>query len=172
MRPPGCTRVDTIRLGDHVRRARGAVAQLGERDVRNVEVRGSIPLGSTKIFNGLAYIGLGRFLLRKHSGSSGADFVVLPAPDREGDWGPNSGRPMRCRWNREPRSDVDSGFAKPKLAPWPHTTAIKSTADRSSTGSLISSIFLCRQRVGSASASTSLNCCPMTTWRTASYSRV
>jgi hypothetical protein len=25
----------------------GAVAQLGERDVRNVEVRGSIPLGST-----------------------------------------------------------------------------------------------------------------------------
>ena len=26
----------------------GAVAQLGERDVRNVEVRGSIPLGSTK----------------------------------------------------------------------------------------------------------------------------
>ena len=28
----------------------GAVAQLGERDVRNVEVRGSIPLGSTKHF--------------------------------------------------------------------------------------------------------------------------
>ena len=27
---------------------RGAVAQLGERYVRNVEVRGSIPLGSTK----------------------------------------------------------------------------------------------------------------------------
>lgn len=26
----------------------GAVAQLGERDVRNVEVSGSIPLGSTK----------------------------------------------------------------------------------------------------------------------------
>ena len=29
------------------RRLRGAVAQLGERDVRNVEVRGSIPLCST-----------------------------------------------------------------------------------------------------------------------------
>ena len=29
---------------------RGAVAQLGERDVRNVEVRGSIPLGSTNLF--------------------------------------------------------------------------------------------------------------------------
>ena len=28
---------------------RGAVAQLGERDVRNVEVRGSIPLSSTKL---------------------------------------------------------------------------------------------------------------------------
>jgi hypothetical protein len=28
----------------------GAVAQLGERYVRNVEVRGSIPLGSTKFF--------------------------------------------------------------------------------------------------------------------------
>ncbi len=27
----------------------GAVAQLGERHVRNVEVSGSIPLGSTKI---------------------------------------------------------------------------------------------------------------------------
>jgi hypothetical protein len=30
---------------------RGAVAQLGERDVRNVEVSGSIPLGSTILFN-------------------------------------------------------------------------------------------------------------------------
>ena len=34
----------------------GAVAQLGERDVRNVEVRGSIPLGSTNYINGLARI--------------------------------------------------------------------------------------------------------------------
>ena len=31
----------------HSPRRVGAVAQLGERDVRNVEVRGSIPLGST-----------------------------------------------------------------------------------------------------------------------------
>jgi hypothetical protein len=30
----------------------GAVAQLGERYVRNVEVRGSIPLGSTIFLNG------------------------------------------------------------------------------------------------------------------------
>jgi hypothetical protein len=30
-----------------IRAQTGAVAQLGERDVRNVEVRGSIPLGST-----------------------------------------------------------------------------------------------------------------------------
>ena|GEM_PF-7073436 len=32
----------------------GAVAQLGERDVRNVEVRGSIPLGSTTKRRGFA----------------------------------------------------------------------------------------------------------------------
>src|SRR5690348_16310613 len=32
------------------RSAGGAVAQLGERDVRNVEVRGSIPLCSTILF--------------------------------------------------------------------------------------------------------------------------
>ena len=31
----------------------GAVAQLGERDVRNVEVSGSIPLGSTKFFTAI-----------------------------------------------------------------------------------------------------------------------
>jgi hypothetical protein len=31
------------------RSAGGAVAQLGERDVRNVEVRGSIPLCSTNL---------------------------------------------------------------------------------------------------------------------------
>lgn len=30
----------------------GAVAQLGERDVRNVEASGSIPLGSTNPTNG------------------------------------------------------------------------------------------------------------------------
>jgi hypothetical protein len=30
--------------------SRGAVAQLGERRVRNAEVRGSIPLGSTNFF--------------------------------------------------------------------------------------------------------------------------
>jgi hypothetical protein len=34
-------------------RNRGAVAQLGERRVRNAKVRGSIPLGSTNSFNGL-----------------------------------------------------------------------------------------------------------------------
>ncbi len=32
---------------------RGAVAQMGERRVRNAEVRSSILLGSTKYFNGL-----------------------------------------------------------------------------------------------------------------------
>ena len=32
-----------------IRALTGAVAQLGERDVRNVEVRGSIPLGSTSL---------------------------------------------------------------------------------------------------------------------------
>ena len=31
----------------------GAVAQLGERRVRNAKVRGSIPLGSTKFLTGL-----------------------------------------------------------------------------------------------------------------------
>jgi hypothetical protein len=34
----------------------GAVAQLGERRVRNAKVRGSIPLGSTKNHNGLGFI--------------------------------------------------------------------------------------------------------------------
>ena len=34
----------------------GAVAQLGERHVRNVEVRGSIPLGSTNYNKWLAVI--------------------------------------------------------------------------------------------------------------------
>ena len=36
----------------------GAVAQLGERVVRNDEVRGSIPLGSTNVFNALYDISL------------------------------------------------------------------------------------------------------------------
>ena len=36
----------------HSRSQGGAVAQLGERDVRNVEVRGSIPLGSTTPLSG------------------------------------------------------------------------------------------------------------------------
>ena len=35
----------------------GAVAQLGERRVRNAEVRGSIPLGSTKVLNGFNDLG-------------------------------------------------------------------------------------------------------------------
>ena len=42
----------------------GAVAQLGERYVRNVEVRGSIPLGSTIIFKGLAYKRLTLYLFK------------------------------------------------------------------------------------------------------------
>lgn len=41
----------------------GAVAQLGERDVRNVEVRGSIPLGSTTV---LRQSGTGSCLLLPH----------------------------------------------------------------------------------------------------------
>ena len=36
-----------------VRTADGAVAQMGERRVRNAKVRGSIPLGSTSALNGL-----------------------------------------------------------------------------------------------------------------------
>src|SRR6185437_4442540 len=46
-------RLDRIPARNHSRAPRkyavfgGAVAQLGERDVRNVEVRGSIPLSST-----------------------------------------------------------------------------------------------------------------------------
>ncbi len=38
-----------IRLAIYIVRVQGAVAQLGERDVRNVEVRGSIPLSSNWI---------------------------------------------------------------------------------------------------------------------------
>ena len=34
--------------GAYIAASLGAVAQLGERSVRNAEVRGSIPLGSTK----------------------------------------------------------------------------------------------------------------------------
>jgi hypothetical protein len=44
--------------------ARGAVAQLGERSVRNAEVVGSIPIGSTKDFEFAAHSGgFSRFML-------------------------------------------------------------------------------------------------------------
>jgi hypothetical protein len=36
-------------LGEALKTRNGAVAQLGERRVRNAKVRGSIPLGSTKL---------------------------------------------------------------------------------------------------------------------------
>ena len=43
-----------------IRRVKGALAQLGERNTGSVEVSGSIPLGSTKILNSL-YLSMGIF---------------------------------------------------------------------------------------------------------------
>jgi hypothetical protein len=60
--------------------ARGRVAQLGERLVRNEEVAGSIPVSSTKLFNNLDS-------LLKH--------------DEWGAWGNCMGRKL------EPHSDLD-----------------------------------------------------------------
>jgi hypothetical protein len=45
-----------IKLASSLQISRGAIAQLGERIVRNDEVVGSIPTSSTKSFNGLATI--------------------------------------------------------------------------------------------------------------------
>src|SRR5207249_225684 len=44
---PRARRLTAARAAGHSPRRLGAVAQLGERRVRNAEVRGSIPLGST-----------------------------------------------------------------------------------------------------------------------------
>ena len=49
MRRPKPTPLTALTVGSYMPADFGAVAQLGERHVRNVEVSGSIPLGSTKI---------------------------------------------------------------------------------------------------------------------------
>ena len=47
----GCGTIPIVRCarGEALKTRSGAVAQLGERRVRNAKVRGSIPLGSTKL---------------------------------------------------------------------------------------------------------------------------
>src|SRR5271163_4900464 len=47
----GCGTIPIVRRarGEALKTRNGAVAQLGERRVRNAKVRGSIPLGSTKL---------------------------------------------------------------------------------------------------------------------------
>ena len=72
----------------------GAVAQLGERHVRNVEVSGSIPLGSTKVSATRGRAGVGhanpvpavrriwRQAENRHDPLAGIDFKNLSGPPR------------------------------------------------------------------------------------------
>src|SRR5665213_3246329 len=63
--------LDRQGVGLHSPRRVGAVAQMGERDVRTVEVRGSIPLGSTNFSQQISYFPmLPGFAARQHRASS------------------------------------------------------------------------------------------------------
>ena len=90
------------------RSLRGAVAQLVERLVRNEEVRGSTPLGSTRVFNGLALAGLANGALGYHRATGLIDLAAHSIRD---------GMEMTaCGRRHSLRSDVSAGHPAPHVS--------------------------------------------------------